>query len=61
MGKTEYYEVRKKYLAEALNFIGFRFYKFTNSKGETVYSFEDTEKFKRAINGLFELKQSINN
>lgn len=61
MEKTEYYEVRKRYLADALSYLGFRYYKFKNFKGNDVYSFKNTNAFQKAINGLFELKQSINN
>lgn len=54
------YEVRKKYLAEALSFLGFRYYK----KGfgeDTVYSFEDTEKFSKAMKELNQLKDKLRN
>lgn len=61
MEKTQCYEVHKKYLADALSFLGFRYYKFTNFKGNEVYSFKNTNEFQKAINGLSELKQSINN
>lgn len=55
----KYYNVDKKYLAESLSFLNFRFYKF-NYGDETIYSFENTEKFKKALKGLLDLKRTIN-
>jgi len=52
------YEVRKKYLADALSYLGFRYYK--NGFGEdTIYSFENTEKFNKAMHELNQLKEKI--
>ena len=52
------YEVKKKYLAEALSYLGFRYYK--NGFGEnTVYTFENTEKFSKAMHELNQLKEKI--
>lgn len=54
------YEVRKKYLADALSYLGFRYFK----KGfgeDTIYTFEKTEKFTKAITKLNLLKEEINN
>lgn len=54
------YEVRKKYLAEALSFLGFKYYK----KGfgeDTIYTFENTEKFAKALHELTLLKTKFRN
>ena len=52
------YEVKKKYLAEALSYLGFRYYK--NGFGEnTIYTFENTEKFSKAMHELNQLKEKI--
>ncbi len=57
MGK-KYYEVRKKYLSDALSYLGFRYYLFTK-QSETVYSFENTEKFQYALHQLTLLKNEV--
>lgn len=52
------YEVRKRYLAEALSYLGFRYYK--NGFGaDTIYSFENTEKFNKAMHELNLLKEKL--
>ena len=54
----EFYEVKKRYLAEALSFLGFRYYK--KGFGEnTIYSFKNTEKFSKALNELTILKNKF--
>lgn len=54
------YEIRKKYLAEALSFLGFRYYK-QGFGDETTYTFENTEKFATALHELSELKNKLRN
>jgi hypothetical protein len=49
------YEVRKKYLAEALSYLGFRYYKFDEPE-YTSYSFDDTEQFREALKDMLRLK-----
>jgi hypothetical protein len=52
------YEVKKRYLAEALSYLGFRYYK--NGFGnDTTYSFENTEKFNTAMYELNQLKEKL--
>jgi len=54
------YEVRKRYLADALSYLGFRYYK----KGfgvDTIYTFENTEKFNKAMHELNQLKEKLKN
>lgn len=59
--KKHYYNIEKRTLAEALNFMGFRYYKFNGDTGITLYGFEDTEKFKYALEKLLELRKEIRN
>lgn len=61
MENKEYYIIENRYLAEALAFMKFRYYKFKGDKGFTVYGFKDTEKFRQAMNGLFDLRKEICN
>ena len=56
----KYYEIRKKYLADALSWLGMRYYIFDNFLNEKVYSFENTDKFQEALSGLFALREKIN-
>lgn len=51
-----YFEIRKKYLAQALSFLGFKYYMFTSKEGYTLYSFAETDKFKSALDELLLLK-----
>lgn len=55
---TKYTVIEKRYLANALSFLGFKYYKFGDGK-ETKYSFEETEKFKFALHELLELKNKL--
>lgn len=56
----KYFEVRNKYLAEGLAFLGFKYFKFNNKEtGKTIYSFKDTEIIKDTIEHLLKLKNEI--
>lgn len=55
----KHYNIEKRTLAEALNFMGFKYYKFIGDKGIPIYGFEDTELFRKAMNGLFDLRRTI--
>lgn len=55
-----YVEIKKKYLADALSFLGFRYFKFTNN-GEILYSFENTNKFQLALADILYLKEKYKN
>ncbi|WP_315114515.1 hypothetical protein [uncultured Clostridium sp.] len=57
--RKKYYNIEKRTLAEALNFMGFKYYKFTGDKGIPIYGFEDTELFRKAMNELFNLRKAI--
>ena len=52
-----YFEVRNKYLAEALAFFNFKYYKFGFGK-DTIYSFKDTKEIKEIMNCLIQLKKN---
>jgi hypothetical protein len=60
----KYYIIKKKNLAEAINFItGMRFYIMDDrldSKNK-FYSFENTELFRQALTELTQLKSKLNN
>ena len=63
MEKKKYYIIKKRSLAEALNFLtGQRYYKWDNYNNEEkdVYSFEITDKFIKALNELTRLKKELN-
>lgn len=56
--KKEFYVVRKKYLADAMSYLGYNYFK--NGYGEnTTYSFEKTDEFMRALKLLLALKGSV--
>lgn len=57
--EKKYYEIKKKYLAFALSYLGFRYYKFGTDE-DTLYSFENTDEFRQALTGLTNLKNKIN-
>lgn len=50
------FNINKKYLADALSWLGFRYYKFNTSNG-TIYSFERTDEFLEAMKQLIEFKK----
>lgn len=54
----DYYAVRKKYLANALAYLGYRYYRLDNGK-DIVYSFKDTKEFREALTGLMQLKKEV--
>lgn len=53
-----YYEIRKRYVADALSWLGYRYKKEGYGK-DTIYKFEDTEEFNRALSGLMELRNKV--
>ena len=60
---NKYYIIKKKSLAEAINFLtGQRYYKWDNYNNEEkdVYSFEITDNFMKALNELTRLKKELN-
>lgn len=56
----EYCCVKKKYLAFALSFLGFRYYKYDNPDGVS-YSFEKTPEFDCALGELLNIKEKYDN
>lgn len=59
--EEKYYNVNKKYFADALAFLGFKYYKFDKADGTKAYSFEDTKEFQTAMRELSNLKKKYNN
>ncbi|MDP4147196.1 MAG: hypothetical protein Q8936_22425 [Bacillota bacterium] len=60
----KYYIIKKKNLAEAINFItGMRFYVMDDrlDSNNKFYSFENTELFRQALTELTQLKSKFNN
>ena len=55
----KYFEIKKKYLAEGLAFLGFKYYKFCTPE-YTLYSFVDTPEFRSALNEMLKLKSIYN-
>ncbi|WP_297633546.1 DUF5659 domain-containing protein [uncultured Clostridium sp.] len=61
MNKDKYTIIDNKYLAHALNFAGFRYMQFSRENGNrTVYSFENTEDFKEAMQKIIEIRNEYN-
>ena len=60
MIKNKYYEIKKRYLAEALSFLGMRYFKYNKEDGTIIYSFENTDDFNIALNELTKLKNKLN-
>lgn len=58
MNEKKYYIVKNKYLADGLSFLGFRYYKFNDETG-IVYSFEDTETFRKNLTAMLDLKKKM--
>ncbi len=61
-----YRVIHKKYLAEALSFLGFNYYKFNEldsvtSKEIIKYSFVESPAFNNAVNDLLLLKEKYRN
>ena len=55
-----YFIVRKKNLADALSFLGFKYYKFTEQNGSVYYSFENSDKLNEAMTELLNLQGRFN-
>lgn len=53
-----YIEIKKRYLAEALSYLGFKYYKF-NTPEYTLYSFYDTKEFREALQDMIRLKEKF--
>jgi len=56
----KYTMIDKKYLADALSFLGLRYMIYDKEDGRKVYSFEDNEKFKYTLARVLDLKKEIN-
>lgn len=53
------YQIKNKYLAEAMSWLGFRYYK-TGFGKDTIYTFIETEEFKKCLSDMLEYKQKNN-
>lgn len=61
--QQKFYGVRKKSLADAINYIsGLRYMIFDDeeNKNKKIYSFEDTEVFRKVLTELTSLKNKFN-
>ena len=61
--QQKYYGVRKKSLADAINYIsGLRYMIWNDDENENkkIYSFEDTEVFRKVLTELTSLKNKFN-
>jgi hypothetical protein len=52
------FNVYNKYLADALAFCGYGYYRFTDNRGKNAYSFKKTEKFMKAFDKIVEVKKT---
>lgn len=59
--EKKYTIIDKKYLADALSFLGLRYMIYDKEDGRKVYSFVDDNKFKYALAKILEAKKEINN
>jgi len=55
--KQKYTCIRKRYLAESLSYLGFKYFRFCADEGYILYSFENSEKFQEALNEMLKLKK----
>lgn len=53
---SKYFRTKSKTLAYALNYLGFKFYKYTNKENMIVYSFENSDVFKEKLRKLEDIK-----
>lgn len=54
----EKYIIKKKYLAESMAFLGYKYFKEGYGK-DTKYIFQDTENFRNALTQLMSLKEEV--
>lgn len=53
----KYFILSDRNFANALQLLGFRYYKFNDDEGKLIYSFENTDNFQSAYRELSELKK----
>lgn len=58
MKNSKYYEIRNKYLADGLAFLDFRYKKVGYGK-DKKYLFEDTERIRKVIGKLLDIRREI--
>ena len=59
--ENNFYTVKKKYLAEALSYLGFRYYKYIQEDNKVSYVFEKTIYFEKCLSELIHLKARCGN
>jgi hypothetical protein len=57
--EKKYFKVDSKTLATALNYLTYKYMKF-DLDGQTVYSFEDSEEFRKDLKSLNSLRKKNN-
>ena len=60
MNNEKYYTTDSKTLADALGYLGFKYYKFDNEEYGKVYSFKNDYKLQEARDYLWSLKCRFN-
>ena len=53
---SKYFAINSENQAKALNWIGFKYMKFTDKEYGTIYSFENTKEFQQALKDIRNLK-----
>ena len=56
MMEKKYEIIKNSYLANGLAFCGFKYQKYQNDEGKTVYSFINNEELREAIKTILEIK-----
>jgi hypothetical protein len=58
--KKKYFKVDQKTLATALSYLCYKYMKFTSESGQTIYSFEDSDEFRKDLDVLNKLRKKNN-
>lgn len=58
MNEQQFYEIRNRYLAEGMAFLGYKYRKFGYGR-DTVYIFEDTKEFRVALTAFMGIKEKL--
>lgn len=48
-------------MAQALSYLGYKYYKYNTEENRVIYSFERTPKFMEALHALIEIKKKYGN
>ena len=55
----KYEIIKNSYLANGLAFCGFKYQKYQNDEGNTVYSFKNSEELQFAIKGILNIRHTL--